>query len=317
MSTELALFRDKNAVIPAHRIPGGDELTKSLMGAESIGKRISIKGSVFRMIVGGEEIDKIEERSLDVVIVAAAPKTSRTFYEGNYQEGVAALPDCWSNDGLKPDPKSNSPQASSCANCPQNLAGSGQGSSRACRYSRRLAVVLANNIDGSDIFQVVLPAQSIFGKAENNKMPLEAYARFIHGHGLTVNSVVTEMRFDTSSATPKLTFRAVRPLDENEVSVVVDKGSSQEAISAITFNPAQQDNLKPKAELAAPEERPSAKKTEVFREPAAKATPKATPAPEPQEEEEASAPTVRASKKPAAQEDDLDDLLNAWGSDDE
>ena len=56
MSTELALFRDKNAVIPAHRIPGGDELTKSLMGSESVGKRISIKGSVFRMIVGGEEM---------------------------------------------------------------------------------------------------------------------------------------------------------------------------------------------------------------------------------------------------------------------
>lgn len=316
MSTELALFRDKNAVIPAHRIPGGDELTKSLMGSESVGKRISIKGSVFRMIVGGEEIDKIEERSLDVVIVAAAPKTSRTYYEGNYQEGIAALPDCWSNDGLKPDPKSDKPQASSCANCPMNVAGSGQGSSRACRYSRRLAVVLANNIDGSDIFQVVLPAQSIFGKAENNKMPLEAYARFIHGHGLTVNSVVTEMRFDTSSATPKLTFRAVRPLDENEVAVVVDKGSSQEAISAITFNPAQPDNTKPKAALTAPEDKPATKKAKVFRE-APKAAPKAEAPAAQEEEEEAPAPTVRASKKAAAPEDDLDDLLNAWGSDDE
>ena len=315
MSTEITLFRDKNAVMPAHAVPGGDALTKSLMGADLTAKRISIKGNVFRMMVGGEEVAKSEDRSLDVVIVAAAPKTSRTYYAEAFKEGVTTLPDCWSNDGLKPDPKSEKPQASNCATCPMNVAGSGQGTSRACRYSRRLAVVLANSIGNSDIFQLVLPAQSIFGKIDNGKMPLEAYARFIHGNGLTINSVVTEMRFDTSSATPKLTFRAVRPLDEDEIAMVVDKGNSPAAQAAIDFNPAQTDGAKSKTAIEDQSEKPAVKKAEVFRDTPAKAKP--APVAEPEEEEEAPAPTVRASKKTVVEDDDgLDDLLGAWASDD-
>ena len=38
------------------------------------GKRISIKGGVFRLVAGGKEVAAIEERYLDVVIVNAAPK---------------------------------------------------------------------------------------------------------------------------------------------------------------------------------------------------------------------------------------------------
>ena len=325
MSTELTLFRDKTAVMPTHPIPGGDALTKSLMGADLSAKRISIKGNVFRMLVGGKEVAKSEERFLDVVIVAAAPKTSRTYYAENFKEGVATLPDCWSNDGVKPDPKSEKPQASNCANCPMNVAGSGQGTSRACRYSRRLAVVLANNcqdadaltanLEHSEVYQLVLPAQSIFGKVDNGKMPLEAYASFIHGNGLTINSVVTEMRFDTSSATPKLTFRAVKPLDVEQITIVVDKGNSPAAQAAIDFNPAQTDGVKSNPIIEGQAEKPAAKKAEVFRDAPAKAKPASIAAPE-DEDEEAPAPTVRASKKTVVEDDGLDDLLGAWASDD-
>mgnify|MGYP003344538358 CR=1 FL=1 len=78
MSTEISLFRDKNATLPAHLSRGVDEITKNLMGGGSTGKRISIMGGVWRLIVGGEEIAKVEDRTLDVVIVNAAPKNSRT-----------------------------------------------------------------------------------------------------------------------------------------------------------------------------------------------------------------------------------------------
>jgi len=141
-----------------------DDVTKSLMGGGGGGmKRISIKGGVWRMMGNGKEIAKNEDRSMNVVIVNAAPKVSRTFYMGTYKEGEVSSPDCWSADGDLPDAKAQNPQAKRCVDCPQNVKGSGQGDSRACRFSQRLAVVLANDIKG-DVFQLTLPGQSIFGE---------------------------------------------------------------------------------------------------------------------------------------------------------
>jgi len=224
--SEVSLFLDPKATIPAHLKQGVDELTKSLMGGGIGSKRISIRGSVFRMIVDGQEVAKNEERSMDVVIVNGAEFTSRSYYAGTYQEGQNAGPDCWSNDGKTPDARSENPQGTSCATCPMNIAGSGQGNSRACRYIRRLAVVMGNDVENSDVYQLVLPAQSIFGKAVDGKMPFEQYVRFLAGHNLSIRSVVTRMSFDTNSATPKLTFRAVSPLSEEAYLAAVDKGSS-------------------------------------------------------------------------------------------
>jgi hypothetical protein len=124
-------------------------IAKALTGGGTGGtsmKRISTKGGVFRLIAGGKEVAAIEDRHLDVVIVNAAPKVSRTFYAGQFVEGQATAPNCWSADGDLPDASVAEPQSKSCATCPQNVKGSGQGDSRACRFSQRLAVVLANDI---------------------------------------------------------------------------------------------------------------------------------------------------------------------------
>ena len=212
-----------------------DDVTKSLMGGGggSTYKRISIKGNVFRMVAGGKEIATNEDRAMNIVIAAAAPKTSRQYYAGTYQEGVVSAPDCWSADGEAPSPTIESPKSTTCAQCPMNIAGSGQGTGRACRYTHRLAVLLENDIKG-DVYELSLAATSLFGKGENGKMPLFQYAKQLAGHGLNVTDVVTELRFDTDSATPKMVFRAVRPLEVAEIDEVLDKATSLEAIQAIT-----------------------------------------------------------------------------------
>ena len=273
--SELTLFSKGGNTLPAHlRNLQLDATTKALMGSSggSSGKRISIRGGVFRMIVDGKEIAQNEDRAMNIVIVAANAHVSRSFYEGTYEEGKNIAPTCWSNDGITPDAKVSEPQAGKCASCPQNIAGSAeQGKGRACRYSQRLAVTLENDISGN-VYQLTLPAQSIFGKVENGKMPLQAYAQFLGGHNLPVTSVVTEMRFDTASATPKLTFKAVRPLEEAELATAQEKGASNEARTAIANNPAILDNAKmpsqeqPKAEAEAPAAEPTKR--------AKKATPK-------------------------------------------
>jgi hypothetical protein len=290
--SELALFKGN---LPSYlRTMQMDSTTKALMGG-SQAKRISIRGSVFRMIVGGQEIAKSDERYMQVVVAAAAPSHSRTFYAGVYEEGEKVLPACFSNDGIKPDAESEKPQAKNCASCPQNIAGSGQGNSRACRFSHRLAVVLANDIEG-DVYQVVIPATSLFGKPEAGNLPLEAYTRYLAGHGVPITAVVTEMKFDTDSATPKLFFKAVRPLEESEWLIVQEKGQTQDAHNAITFTPGKTDGATPGV--------------------IPKEIPKASPAPVVEEEEEEATspikPPIKRAKPEAPKPKTADDVMSRW-----
>jgi hypothetical protein len=205
-------------------------------------KRISIEGSVWRLLVNGKEVAQKEERTLNAVIVAAAPKVARTYYAGVYKKGVVSAPDCWSADGEKPDATATNRQSDSCATCPQNIKGSGQGEGRACRFSRRLAVVLDNDLSG-DVYQLTLPSTSIFGEGEPGKWPLEMYAKMIGAKGIPITAVVTEMRFDTSSATPKVTFKPLRFLEADEHAVVIEQGKKDPAQKAITMTVAQADGV--------------------------------------------------------------------------
>ena len=233
MSNDVSIFKNGGAVPSHFKNRELSETTKALMGGSSNTRRISLKGNIFRMHVSGQEVAKNEDRAMNVIIAAAAPKTSRQFYAGTYQEGVAAIPACWSNNGEQPDITSEAPQAVNCANCPKNIAGSGQGTSRACRYVHRLAVMLENDIVDGEIYELSLAATSLFGKGDNSKMPLFQYGKLLGSNGMNITDVVTEMRFDTDSATPKMTFRAVRALSVDELEAIIIHGNSVEAKAAI------------------------------------------------------------------------------------
>lgn len=272
MSNEMTLFAQGGNSLPAHlRGLELDATTKALMGGGT-GKRISIRGGVFRMIVGGKEVAQNDDRAMNVVLVRSAEKTSRSYYAGTYVEGQNAAPACYSNDGVTPAADSKNRQSPNCANCPQNIKGSGQGDSRACRFSHRLAVVLENNLEG-DVYQLTLPAQSIFGTGDNGKMPLQQYAKFLGGHGIPVTAVVTEMRFDTASATPKLTFRAIRPLSVDEMATAKSQGDTPDALNAVTMTVTQMDGGEAKptgspfAEAPAPAAKAKAEPVDAVDEP--------------------------------------------------
>lgn len=251
MSNQVALFT--NGTLPAlpEHLRGIeiDEQTKSLAGGGG-GLRISIKGGVFRMLNDGEEIARNDDRSMNVVIIRSSPDNARNYYAEEYTEGEATPPTCWSSNGQMPEPEVKEKQAATCATCPQNVAGSGNNGSRACRFSRSLAVVLEGDLPGK-IFKVQLPATSLFGKVENNVMPLQAYGKLLVQNNLPVNAVVTELRFDTSVTQPKLGFKAARYLTEAEYAIVKQQGETPEAILATKTTTFQQDSGEPKA-LALP-----------------------------------------------------------------
>lgn len=218
-----------------------DAMTRALAGSSG-NKRISIRGSVFRMIVGGEEVSKSDNRSLRVVIVNGAPNVARQFYGAAYNSESVTTPDCWSNDGAKPSSQVTSPVHPTCNECPNNIKGSGQGTSRACRFLRRLAVQIIGD-PTQDVYQLIIPSRSLWADADNDNMPFQQYVKMLAGNGRSINTVVTEISFDTDSATPKLFFKAVAHVTEEQYNTAVIAGESEEAKRAITFTVAQTDGV--------------------------------------------------------------------------
>jgi hypothetical protein len=294
-------------------------MAKALAGGADGGKRISIKGGVFRLMASGKEVAAIEERYLDVVVVNAAPKISRVFYAKSYDAASVAAPDCWSADGEKPSPDSEHKQASSCAECTKNIAGSGQGNSRACRYQQRLAVVLANDMEG-DVLQVSLPATSIFGKEVGEDRALQAYARYLAAQNIDPSEVITRMKFDTKSESPKLFFKAQRWLTDDEYPTAQEQGKSADALKAITMTVAKQDAVGVAAPAPLDGKRPAKAAPEAETEeeappPPPKTRTKAKPAPV-EAAEEPEEPVVRKEEKkpnavPAAK-NNLAAMVDDW-----
>jgi hypothetical protein len=324
--SNVTVFNPSN--VPAFARKGElSDMAKALAGGAAGGKRVSIKGGVFRLMSGGKEVANIEDRHLDIVMVKAASKVSRVFYMKSYDAESVSGPDCWSADGDKPSSEAASPQASRCAECPKNIAGSGQGNSRACRYQQRLAVVLENDISG-DVLQLALPATSIFGKAEGDNRPLQEYARWLVAQGINPEAVVTRMKFDTKSESPKLHFKAMRWLSDEEYEIVEQQAASDDALKAITMTVAKMDAApeapaalagKPPAKVK-PAPAPAPAVEEEDEEVAAVAAPKArkakaAPAPVVEEPEEVEEPAVRkeAPKKPAVEgKSTLADMVSDW-----
>lgn len=282
MSNALALLSSGVPAFARTAEPSG--LLSALAQGGDFGKRLSIKGGVFRLVDGGKEVAAIEERYLDVVIVRAAPTIGRVFYAKGYDpEASPTAPDCQSADGLTPMKGVADKQSDNCASCPKNVAGSGKGDSRACRYQQRIALVLANDMEG-DVLQLALPATSLFGKDENGNMPLQAYARALSAQRINPNAVVTRLKFDTKAENPKLFFKPMRWLDEDEYRTVVEQGESADAESAVTMTVSQVDGV---PSVAAP-------KTEV-----APASKKVLP---PEDDDEPPAPAAKRRGRPTKEE---------------
>jgi hypothetical protein len=205
------------------------QLNSDLTAHASTGfPNISVKGKVFTIVRDGERTIVPNPKdpdspatSIDVVIIKANGTKSKVFYAQGYQDGVeGAKPDCFSNDGSKPDASSTKPQAKSCATCPQNVWGSkigeNGGKGKACQDSVRLAIATPNLLN--DPYLLRVPPASIKALGElGNVLKLRKV-----GYSM----VVTKIGFDQKEATPKLVFKPVGFLDEDSYKQVQEMAES-------------------------------------------------------------------------------------------
>jgi hypothetical protein len=223
-----------NIQVPAHlaaRVGVPSTLAASLTGGLTSGQsfpKISIKSSRFRIKEGDTET-VLDATTLDVVIVGANPRLSKTWYAKAWDKDAEPVaPDCFSLDGVSPDPESEDPQNDLCASCPHNAWGSkvtptGQ-QVKACSDNKRLAVVSADDPSGPVYLLSVTPA-ALKG--------LNQYQKELSVRGIPPEIVKTRVSFDTDASFPKLKFTFGGFLDA-DVQEVVDGLFGTDQVKEIT-----------------------------------------------------------------------------------
>lgn len=295
MSTDIIAQLKQNALAVT---TGVDEDTLAVAGGSINNgtKRISIRGGVFRKVVGGKEVASIEDRHMNVIIAKMAHNASRTFYDTSYKEGEKVAPVCWSNDSNKPDPEVENPPASACNQCPHSV----RGAEKSCRLSWRTAVVLPDDPSG-DVLQLVLPATSAFGKEDNGKWPFRPYIQMLASNNISASKVITKMQFDTKSPTPKILFSPAGIVPEEHHALVDEQKKSQAAQQAVNLTVYQADSS------GSTENKAEAPQTQAKSNPEPVQTDAVT--------DDVEEPVKREADKPQAEKvNDVSDVINKWAT---
>jgi hypothetical protein len=128
----------------------------------------------------------------------------------------------------------------------------------------------------------------MFGKADGDNRPLQEYARWLTAQGIDPTMLVTRLKFDTKSESPKLFFKAMRWLEQDEFEICREQGLSADAKKAVSATPAAMDGVgNTAAPVAVPGNRPTA-------------APAPAPAPAPAADVEPPAPPPKPRKPRAA-----------------
>lgn len=295
----VTIFEQQDAAVYT---PRESALGKKFASAGGNSRRIqaNINGT-FKRIVNGEQIGNAVRGEISVIIVGALESVSRIFYKEKFDPNKeATLPNCWSNKGDVPDPKASEPQSDSCATCPQNIKGSGETGGKACRYQRRVSLLLAGDLSG-DVYQFNIPAKSLFGKGVGNSHPFESYVKFLSANDAALDTVVTKISFDSNAETMELVFSPQRVITDEEYERVRAAQARPETDRYTRITVAQTDGVTKKPAALAP---------------VVEAKAKVVRADEP--DDEPAEPVKRSGKKveaPAPAKKSLADVANAWGDD--
>jgi len=248
------------ATVPAHiaaRIAARQQSgAKSSVAAAVVSEgpnipRISIRAGRYRLVEDG--VETTVGVNLDVIIVGANPRISKVFYGKAFDASATDVrPDCWSNDGLKPDASVERPVHTSCADCPNNVLGSkilpSGAKSKQCADQRHLAVVPA--ADPSKVYSLTVPVSGM--KA------LREYFKELGNYGVGPEEAITELGFDDAASFPKITFKQKGYVPEKAISRVDTLlGSDQVKVAtrqlSMSAGPALAAPAKPVAAIQAPQ----------------------------------------------------------------
>jgi|TARA_B110000908_G_C10250123_1_gene451474 hypothetical protein len=198
-----------NMTVPAHiaqRIAERNKTNKGTLAKAIVSDsgpsipRISIRAGRFRLVESG--VETTVGTNLDVIIVGVNPRVSKVFYGRPFDASAEnQRPDCFSNDGLRPDVAVESPVNDSCANCPNNVLGSkilpSGSKSKMCADQRHLAVVPA--ADPQKVYSLTVPVSAM--------RALREYFTELANYNIGPEEAITELGFDEQASYPRLIFK--------------------------------------------------------------------------------------------------------------
>lgn len=302
MSKDISIFEQQSTAVSTTRRQSA--LAQSLGKTNAIAKRriATNTNGTFKKVVNGEQVGEAIRGEFNCIIVNALSNVSRIYYKEDYDpKKEPTLPNCWSNLGDKPEKAAADPQSPNCTSCPQNVKGSGKNGAKACRYQRRIAILLEGDSEG-DIYQFTVPAKSLFGKGSGNVHPFESYVKFLFANRQAPDTVVTRVAYDTDADTMELMFSPLREITDEEYELVVQAQGRPEAEGYTRFTVAQTDGV---TKLPPKQEAPKIQRSD-----------------EPEDEElEVQEPTKRTSKKVEEPTEESDNIVGAvfekWAEDDD
>ena len=198
--------------------------------AEGIGSslppHISIQGNQFALIDATGAAHEIETTHLDVCIIDRSDVICKSFYAEKWSPDSSDPPACFSMNGIGPSTESSSPQARTCAECPNNVRGSATSQMsgkpvKACRDEIKLAVI----VPGYDmLFQFTLTPGSFTN--------WRSYVQKFKGQQFDIKHVMTRLTFERGKS-GVLEFN-VRPYVQGGPAPWIDEPTAQTQLKALT-----------------------------------------------------------------------------------
>jgi hypothetical protein len=141
--------------------------------------------------------------------------SANTHYPGVFDKEKPTPPNCFAIhkiiDQMAPHATAPEPQADTCAECPLNKFESGVGKSKACKNTRKLALIQENATDDSQIWILTIPPKSL------RYFDTYVSSTLSGQQGVTPICAVTEITMDPKEdyAAPRFAFN--RLLEEKEL----------------------------------------------------------------------------------------------------
>lgn len=233
MPKEIAMFEKGN--VPAHIRDRKTALGKVQLKNSIRFNRLSFDKNRFSILQSGHDPKRISGDYFDCVIIHAAESEQRLYYEGDYDPKNPSRPVCFSADGKKPHAKSEVKQhPKSCQLCEQNVKGSGNQDTKACKYTYPIVILPLN--DDQLILQPLVAninGGSLYGPSDdgNQQYNLIQYNTHLEDNKVPTSLIVTRLYFDEDAeASPnKVLFAFERFLEEEEIDSIEAAVEDKEA----------------------------------------------------------------------------------------
>ena len=251
-----AIFKNAGA-LPAHMSDPDD---KNIVPRVSV-NALTFEGKVWSISLDGKKtkLMKIdtdgEEQPVQIftgIVLGYNAARGRSFYTGTYDPKNPRVPDCWSEDGVRPH--DNVPretrQAATCAACPNAKKGSSQNdkgqSTVACSQFKKLAVIPTQKLGQFPPLRLTIKITSIYDKSGADSHPgwyaWDQYLDLLISNNVHHTAKLpTKIKFDSSVAYPKLLFAPGKEfLTDEQWEIVKPLAASDEtkALLAESFSPA-------------------------------------------------------------------------------